>query len=132
MATNKQPNNEQIVRSSKYYSEEGFWEKVAKVAKSAGLEVIYKALLLFYTAIAPSTPIGERALIFGALGYFILPVDLIPDLIPVVGYTDDLAALGSIIALVSKNINSTIKQSAKEQLRRWFKDVEDSKIDKLN
>lgn len=126
---NKQPNNEQLQRSSKYYSEEGFWDKVAKVAKTAGLKAIYMALRLFNTAMASSTPAAARALIFGSLGYFILPIDLVPDLIPGVGYTDDIAALGTAIGLVAQYITPEIDNDSKQQLHKWFGDYNEKDLD---
>lgn len=114
------PSERQITRSSKYYSEDGFWAKLAQAAKRAGQEVIYQALLLYYTATSSSTPLRDRALIFGALGYFILPTDLIPDFIPVLGYTDDAAALATVIKVVAKNITDAIRQQAHERAARLF------------
>lgn len=131
MNNNKTPNQEQLMRSGQFYSEEGFWDKVGKVAKAAGLKVIYMALLLYYTVIASTTPMASRTVIFGALGYFILPIDLIPDLIPIVGYTDDIAALTAVIRTVSSHITPAIKQSAKDQLHRWFGDYDEKEIKDL-
>ena len=64
------------------YSESGFWNKVKKVALKAGAKVIYVALILYYELADPNVSPKEKAIIIGALGYFILPLDLIPDAIP--------------------------------------------------
>lgn len=77
----------------KNYSESEFWIKLKKVARKAGVKVVYAALLLYYVLRNPATPSADRAKILGALGYFILPIDLLPDFLPVAGFTDDLAAL---------------------------------------
>jgi hypothetical protein len=69
----------------KEYSDQGFWDKVITHAKAAGKEVIEKALWLYYAAQAPQTPAWAKGVIYGALGYFIFPVDAIPDPTPVVG-----------------------------------------------
>ena len=61
----------------------------------------------------------EKTMIIGALGYFILPIDLIPDLIPVVGYTDDLAVLVAAIKLLAC-VDDEVKRQAKEKLAEWF------------
>lgn len=124
----KQPNKEQIERSSKYYSEDGLWEKMSSVAKTAGVKVIYMSLLLFYTVISPHTSIMYRSIIFGALGYFILPIDLVPDFLPVIGYTDDIAALAAAISSVSASITPTIRTKAKKQLHQWFDDFDEDEI----
>lgn len=124
----KQPNKEQIERSSKYYSEEGLWNKMASVAKNAGVKVIYMSLLLFDTVVSPHTSIMYRSIIFGALGYFILPIDLVPDFLPVIGYTDDIAALAAAISSVSASITPTIRTKARKQLHQWFDDFDEDEI----
>lgn len=77
----------------KFFTESDFWEKIQKVARKAGIKISYAALLLYYVLRSPATPSSDRMKIIGALGYFILPVDLIPDYLPVIGFSDDLAAL---------------------------------------
>ena len=86
-----------------YFNTAGMWEKIADVAKKAGVKVIYGVLLLYYVSVDPNTSSADKAKIYGALGYFILPVDLIPDALPVVGYTDDLANSSSSPAAVYSN-----------------------------
>lgn len=85
----------------KNYSKDGFWDKVIHFAKTAGKDVIEKALWLYYAAENPQTPTWAKTVIYGALGYFIFSIDAIPDLTPVVGYADDLGVLASAIATVS-------------------------------
>lgn len=104
----------------KHYNESAFWDKIANVAKKAGGKVIYCALLLYYVLMSPSVPSSEKLIIIGALGYFILPVDLIPDFIPVAGYTDDLAALIACYNKVKANITPEIEQQAKSKYNEWF------------
>lgn len=102
------------------FSDDGFWSKIARYAKKAGKEVIEKALWLYYAAQNPDTPAWAKGIIYGALGYFILPVDAIPDIAPVVGYTDDLGMIGTALAAVSMYINDDVKQLAKQKLTNWF------------
>lgn len=104
----------------KNYSDDNFWNKVVKYAKSAGKDVIEKALLLYYAAQSPQTPMWAKTTIYGALGYFISPIDLIPDLMPVVGYTDDLGVLVVAIATVSAYINEDVRKQAADKLTSWF------------
>ena len=68
------------------YTEESFWTKVGAFARTAGIEVVEKALILFFCLQDRDTPATAKALIASALGYFILPTDLIPDITPVAGY----------------------------------------------
>jgi len=125
------PNEKQLQESQKHYSEEGMWQKILKVAKKAGIKVVYLALILYYTATASTTPAKQKGMIYGALGYFILPIDLIPDTIPVVGYTDDLAALLACISVVITCITPEIIQKAQDKLHDWFGDYDKSEIEDL-
>lgn len=105
---------------SKEFSDDGFWNKVVKYAKTAGQEVIEKALWLYYAAQNPQTPTWAKTTIYGALGYFILPIDAIPDMLPGVGYTDDLGVIAAAITAVSMYITDEVKQQAAQKLRDWF------------
>lgn len=102
------------------FSEGSFWQKLARYAKVAGREVAEKALWLFLAAQSPSTPRWARTTIYGALGYFILPLDAIPDFAPLVGYTDDLGVLAAALATVSMYVTDDIKARSRHMLDRWF------------
>jgi len=102
------------------YSEEGFWDKVTKYARVAGQEVIEKALCLYYVMQRPETPTWAKATIMGALGYFISPIDAIPDFTPVVGYADDLGVLVLAIATVAAFIDENVRRQASEKMKQWF------------
>jgi len=102
------------------YSDDSFWAKVKGFAMAAGREVIDKALCLYFTAREPATPVWAKTAIFGALAYFISPLDAIPDVIPVVGYTDDLGVLVAALATVNSYITDEVRARAAAQLRTWF------------
>ena len=85
---------------SKEYSEESFWRKVKKYSLKAGKEVIEKALMLFYCLQEKDTPKWAKAVIVAALGYFIFPLDAIPDILFPVGYTDDAAVVAAVLVAV--------------------------------
>lgn len=106
--------------SQEEYSDSGFWEKVKNYALQAGKEVIEKALWLYYAAQRPETPAWAKTVIFGALAYFISPIDAIPDITPIVGYTDDLGALAAAVAMVSAYINQEVKEKAAQKIKEWF------------
>ena len=112
-----------------HYDENDFWEKLRRFARKAGIKVSYAALLLFYVLKSPMTTSKDRAKIIGALGYFILPIDLIPAFIPVAGYTDDLAALVWGVYCVIKSITPEVKAQAAEKLHEWFGDFDDHMLD---
>lgn len=102
------------------YSDASFWEKVAKCARLAGREVIEKSLWLYYAAQSPKTPAWARTVILGALAYFILPADAIPDVLPLVGFTDDLGAIMAALAMVAVFIDKDVKEQAAKKLSDWF------------
>jgi uncharacterized membrane protein YkvA (DUF1232 family) len=97
------------------------------VAKMAGLRVIYYVLLLYYSLQSDTVTLKEKALIIGALGYFILPVDLVPDFIIGLGYGDDAAALVAVVKML-ENLNDDIKSQAKNKLREWFEDFDEKDL----
>jgi uncharacterized membrane protein YkvA (DUF1232 family) len=104
------------------YSDRGFWDKVVAYARVAGREVIEKALWLYYAAQNPATPAWAKSVIYGALGYFILPLDVIPDITPVAGFADDFGVLLAALATVALFINREVKEKAARRLREWFGD----------
>jgi uncharacterized membrane protein YkvA (DUF1232 family) len=77
-------------------------------------------LVLYYTAKDPETPTKAKALIFGALGYFILPLDLIPDAVPIAGFTDDLGLLVTAIAQTMTSIKDEHIKKAEAQFESLF------------
>lgn len=117
--SNKQIEPKDIELYQKHYSDDDFWSKVGRVLKKAGGKVIYYAILLYCVLKSPSVPEKYKLMIIGALGYFILPVDLIPDFIPVTGYADDLSALIACYKMVKANVTPEIKAEAK----RIYKDL---------
>jgi uncharacterized membrane protein YkvA (DUF1232 family) len=106
----------------KEYSDRRFWGKVISFARTAGKEVIEKALWLYYTAESPATPSWAKSVIYGALGYFIFPADAIPDITPVVGYADDLGVLTAAIAAVALYVTMDVKEKSAQKLKDWFGD----------
>ena len=110
------------------YSEQDLLRKITRAARKAGIKVVYLALLLYYVLKSPDVKTADKGKIWGALGYFILPIDLIPDFIPVAGYTDDLAALLWAFYAVAKNVTPEIEAQAKKKLRDWFGEYDDKDI----
>ena len=110
------------------YNEQDLLKKVTRVAKKAGIKVIYLSLLLYYVLKSPKVKMADKGKIWGALGYFILPIDLIPDFIPLAGYTDDLAALMWAFYAVAKNVTPEIEAQAKKKLHDWFGDYDEADI----
>ena len=99
----------------------GLIRKMARIATRAGRAVIQKALLLFFAVRNPSTPAWARRVIYGALAYLVLPLDTLPDFIPGIGYTDDMAVIAAAVAAVAYYITPEVKQQAEQAARRWFR-----------
>ncbi|OZI21231.1 hypothetical protein CAL26_27780 [Bordetella genomosp. 9] len=106
------------------YTPPRFWRKLTRHAKGAGRQAVEKALWLFYALQAPGTPKWAKRVIYGALGYFVLPLDAIPDLAPLAGYTDDLAVMAAALATVAVYITDDVKRQADARLRQWFGDAD--------
>lgn len=91
-------------------------------AKRTGKAAIRNALWLFYAAQDSGTPVWVKVVIYGVLAYFISPIDAIPDITPIIGYTDDLGVLAAAVATVSVNITDEVKAKASQELNDWFDD----------
>jgi uncharacterized membrane protein YkvA (DUF1232 family) len=102
------------------YSDDRFWNKVTLYAATAGVEVIEKALWLYYAAQKPNTPKWAKRSIYGALFYFINPFDLLADLTPLLGFSDDMAILALAVTTVALYIDDDVKKKADDKLREWF------------
>lgn len=100
------------------YSSTRLSEKIRNCALKAGAKVIEYVLILYYTAIDPNTPNKDKAIIYSVLGYFILPLDAIPDGIPLIGFTDDVSALIWGCAAVAKNITLQIREKAQNKVQK--------------
>ncbi len=111
---------------SSSFSEEGFWDKLKNYATSAGKDVVEVALKLYYAMRDPDTPDTAKAIIIGALAYFIIPLDAVADLLPG-GYVDDWGALMGALWTVSKHIKDEHTQKAKEKLKEWFGDQKEDR-----
>ena len=110
-----------------YYSPTKLFSKIKNVAKKAGVNVIFAVLVLYYATFDKDLPVKDRLLVIAALGYFILPLDLIPDTIPG-GFTDDAAALAYVVRHIWKNLSDSTIAKAKQQLNEWFPDVNTSDL----
>ncbi|MER3480618.1 MAG: hypothetical protein C4327_09115 [Meiothermus sp.] len=102
------------------YSDRSFWKKLRRYARLAGKEVVEKALTLYFTLQDPETPAWAKRVVVGALAYFIIPFDAITDLLPLVGFTDDLGALLTALGTVAMHVKPAHRQRAKEQAEIWF------------
>lgn len=111
---------EEMNKYASSYSDEGFLDKIGKYAKKIGLNLMYEALLLWYVASKPGLPMKIKASIYGALGYFISPLDLVPDVLPIVGYTDDAGGIALALAAAHMYVDDEVKAQAKAKIDDIF------------
>ena len=120
-----------IQKYESHYSKEKFIEKVKSTAKDVGVKGIYLALLLYYTLDSPTISLKDKVIIYGCLGYFICPIDLVPDFFPFMGFLDDIALLTWCFYKVKVNITEAIKEKAKTKLTTWFVDYDPKLIEEF-
>jgi uncharacterized membrane protein YkvA (DUF1232 family) len=123
------------IKSVKYreqYSDASFWDKLKRYAKAAGMKAVYPALLLHYMLKSDGVPVKAKLVLSAALGYFILPIDFIPDFAPLVGFADDVGVLLMILKQMATYVTPEIKGQARSHLRKWFGEVEAKQLDLID
>ena len=113
------------------FSKKDFVEKIARIAKSAGAKLVYAALILYYTLQSDKVSATNKAMIIGALGYLISPLDVVPDAIPIAGLSDDLAVLVFVLKKVWVDVDPDIQEKARQRLSKWFDEDEIEEINDL-
>lgn len=98
------------------YSDEGFKSKMKRLGKKMGGKLLYNVYVLYYVLKSRDVPVRVKAEILGALGYVLVPLDLIPDFIPVVGFSDDLAAVAFAVHAAHAQISPAIQQKAEKKV----------------
>lgn len=99
--------NERIVR-------DGFWRKLRRAL--GRIPFAEDAVAAFYCASDSRTPLHARAIMLAALAYFVLPIDLVPDALTVIGFTDDATVLATAIAVAGAHIRPEHRAKAKRAL----------------
>jgi len=97
-----------------------FWIKLKQVA--AKLPFTEDLLAAYYCAFDKQTPRHVQLALLGAIAYFILPFDFIPDMLPVLGYTDDAAVLATAIRMVATHITEDHREAARAALKRGIRE----------
>ena len=98
----------------------GFWSKAKRVG--ARLPFAEDLLAAYYCAFDRETPRHVQGALLGAIAYFILPFDFVPDMLPVLGFTDDAAVLATAIRLVAAHITNDHREAARAALKRGIDD----------
>ena len=89
-------------------------------------------MLLFYAYRRKETPTWAKSIVLGTLGYLIAPFDALPDLTPIIGYTDDLGVLSFGLVTIACYINDNVRAKAREQLVKWFKDYQEEDLKEVD
>lgn len=113
-------NTDELKKYQKDYSDSKLWNKLAKFAGKLGNQTVYQVLVLYYMMKSSDVSIKDKSIILGALGYLILPLDLIPDAIPVLGFTDDVSAIAMAYKTIQSSITPDIEEKANRKLAEWF------------
>ena len=93
-----------------------FWRKFGRLA--AQIPFAEDLLTAYYCAFDRQTPTHVRVVLFGALAYFISPFDFVPDMLPIIGLTDDAAVLAAAFKIVWDNIKPAHREAARQALVR--------------
>lgn len=94
--------------------------------------LLYSALLMFYAFRKNDTPIWAKRIVMGALVYLITPLDAIPDLAPILGYTDDLGVLSYGLVMIAAYIDPNVRTSARQTLHAWIGPTEETLLQKVD
>ncbi len=122
---------ENLNRYAEFYNPNALFEKIKKFAKKAGVKTIYVVLILYYATFDKALPVKDRLMVLAALGYFIIPLDLIPDALPG-GFADDAGALFYVVKHIWNNLSEETFNKAKLKLTEWFGDVDETQLKKLD
>jgi uncharacterized membrane protein YkvA (DUF1232 family) len=112
---------EHAEKYSQHYDEKRFLQKLKSTATQLGKEVVFRILILYYLLSSGKVPLKVRLLIVAALGYFVLPTDMVADFIPVLGFSDDVAFLTYAFNQASKYADKSIKEKARKKLNSLTK-----------
>lgn len=102
------------------FSKDNLLLKLQHYGRDIGLTVLYNVLQLWYVLQKPEVPAKNKAVIMGALGYLITPLDFIPDLTPILGYNDDAAAILFTLYMVRQYVDDEVKAQAKARMAKIF------------
>ena len=100
--------------------ERKFWDKLRKYVRH--VPFVEDLVAAYYCALDPATPLQVKAILFGALAYFVLPIDIVPDVIAWIGFTDDAAVLYAAIRTVAPHIKDGHRARARIAIDRMVGD----------
>ena len=109
-----------VQRVNEMRVQKGFWPKIRRTASR--IPFAGQALSVWFAARDPETPAAAKGIMLGALAYFVLPIDAIPDIFAGIGFTDDAAVIAALIATLGANIKRRHKDQAEAALERLRQD----------
>ena len=113
--------NKNLEKFKSAYSDSDFFKKIRNFSLKAGRHTVYNAFKLYYALKSEDVPLKEKIIVIAALGYFISPFDLVPDIVVTLGLVDDAAILGWAINRIHKHITPEIENRAIEQVNKILK-----------
>ena len=105
-----------VLRVNEVRVRKGFWSKLGRVATR--IPFAGQVVSVYYAARDPETPLAAKGIMMGALAYFVLPTDAIPDILAGIGFTDDAAVIAAVIATMGANIRKRHRDAAARALER--------------
>lgn len=109
-----------IQKYKNYYNESSLMQKIGAVAKTAGVNTVFTALKVYYAMKSKDVPVKDKIILAAALGYFIAPIDLIPDIFGLLGIVDDGIILKWAYDRINAYITPEMIEAAEKQLHKWF------------
>jgi uncharacterized membrane protein YkvA (DUF1232 family) len=100
--------------------EASLFDKLRRYGAAAGRGVVEKVLWLWFASRRPDLPVWARTTVYGALAYFVLPTDAIPDLLPGLGYTDDIGVLSYALVTIATYVDADVRRRTAGVLARLF------------
>lgn len=94
--------------------------------------LLYAALLMYHAFNRTETPAWAKRIVMGAFVYLVSPFDAIPDLSPIIGYTDDLGVLTYGLVMIAAYINEGVRASARQTLNAWIGHADESQLSKID
>jgi uncharacterized membrane protein YkvA (DUF1232 family) len=110
------------------FKEISFLKFTKKKIKQIGTKTIYKSFLMYHAYQRSETPGWAKHIVLGTIGYILTPIDLLPDLTPLVGYTDDISVLAYGLVMISCYINKDVQQKALDSTKKIYGDIDEQAL----
>lgn len=96
------------------------WRRLLRHSGDIGQQTVYAVMLMYFAFRRKETPLYARSIILGSLAYFLAWFDAIPDLTPILGYTDDLGVLSFGLVSIAAYINDDVRILARKAVKKIF------------